>query len=73
MYSVQRHFDKFDTDSKTDMKKYEDILNDPLCTIITERIEKIREETYSEDTGRICMSRETLWKLVTWDQKLISI
>jgi len=71
LYYVKRRFKKFDTDNHKDIEEYEELLNDPFCTIITERIEKVREETYSEDTGRICKSQETIWKMVTWDEKIL--
>ncbi len=71
MYSIRRNFKKFNTDDAEDLVEYVDILNDPLCTIITERIEKVREETYDGDTGMRTSSKEEIWKLVTWDEKVL--
>jgi hypothetical protein len=73
MYSVSRSFKKFNIDNSEDVSEYEEILNDPLCTIITERIEKVREETYDGDTGMRTSSKEELWKLVTWDEKILLV
>jgi len=69
MYNTRRRTGKFDMDSREDMTEYEDILNNPLCTIISEKLEKVREEEFNEDTGRIARTTETLFKLVVWDEK----
>lgn len=67
MYNIRRHTQKFDTDSPTDMTEYDNILNDPLCSIIVERKEKLREEHYDE--GKLMSSSETILLVVTWDEK----
>jgi hypothetical protein len=73
MYQTVRHSNKYNMDSAEDNHAYESILNDPLCTIVTERIEKTREEEFNEETGRLSRSYEILWRIVIWDEKVLLI
>lgn len=67
MYNIVRRTQKFDTDNQTDMSEYDEILNNPLCSIIVERKEKLRDEQYDE--GKLISSSETILLVVTWDEK----
>jgi hypothetical protein len=49
------------------MADYDGILNNPLCSIIVERKEKLRDEQYDE--GKLMSSSETVYLVVTWDEK----
>ena len=70
MYGVVRHSDKFDLDDREHKRVYEQIINNPLCTLNTERIEKLRETVFDEE-GKPVRSTETFWRIVVWDEKLL--
>lgn len=67
MYNIVRDTKKFNTDDERDMERYNEILNNPLCSIIHERKEKLREEQYDE--GKLMSSSEAVYLVVTWDKK----
>lgn len=70
MYDVKRKHAKYNLDNRDHMDDYEDILNNPLCSIVSEKIEKTRDETYNDD-GRLTRSEETLWRIIVYDEKLL--
>lgn len=69
MYNIVRHTKKFNTDDQSDLMEYDAILSNPLCSIIKEYKEKLRQETYDE--GKIVHSEEHVVLVVTWDEKTI--
>lgn len=70
MYNTRRHTRKFDTDTAEDMKEYEDVLNDPLCSILAEVREKLNTTTYGDD-GKPIHSEDRLIMVVTWEEKYL--
>lgn len=71
MYNTVKETRKFDTDDREDMVDYDEILNNPLCTLVTERKEKLRDETRDPETGNIIRLIETLILVVTWETKVL--
>jgi len=49
------------------MEEYDEVLNDPLCTIIDEETIKESEREY-QDEGQMIQTDEIV-KLVTWEEK----
>ena len=68
MYSKVRHTERFDTDKENDLKSYDEVLNNPLCTIIDRRQEKIREE-HKDDEGNTVFIKERIVWVVTWEER----
>ena len=67
---VQRRFKKFQTDDENQMKEYEEVLNNPLCTIVEKITEKEKDQEYN-DRGNLIRQREILYFLVHWEERLI--
>lgn len=70
MYKMVHETRKFNTDNQEDMRDYDDILNDPLCSIINERQEKLADEEYVE--GKLISKIEKVYLVVTWSTKVLS-
>ena len=70
MYCVQRHLDVFDTEDAADRTSYEDILNNPLCSIIREIKQVLADRDISSD-GNVHI-HEHLVLVVTWEEKCVS-
>jgi hypothetical protein len=70
MYDIRRQTQKFNTDSTEELREYDEILNDPLCTIVKEYKEKISEKKFSEE-GNIASIHEYVILVVTWDEKVL--
>lgn len=70
MYNTKKTTKKFRTDNLEDMQEYDEILNDPLCSIISERKEKVNETTFNEE-GRPDFSRDEIILVVTWEEKFL--
>jgi len=71
MYNIRRKTEKFDSDDTADLAKYDEILNNPLCTIVKERQEKLKENVFDNE-GRLSSSNERIIMVVTWDEKVLS-
>ena len=70
MFDIVRRTRKFDTDELADLADYDAILSNPLCSIINEQKEKLRQEQYDE--GKLVHSEEHVIKVVTWEEKVIT-
>jgi len=70
MIKVRRRFKKFDTDISTDMKQYNDILNDPLCTIVDKVVEKEKVQEYN-DRGNLIRQKDIIYFLIHWEEKIL--
>lgn len=70
MYNTRRETRKFNTDRAEDLREYDKILNNPLCTIINERKEKLNLTTFSEE-GRPESSEDNVVLVVTWEEKFL--
>ena len=68
MYKVKRKTRKFDTDSADDLAKYDAILNDPLCSILSERNEKLSLRSHDPET-KATISDDKMILVVTWERK----
>lgn len=67
MYNTVVHSNKFDLDSAEQRREYDAILNNPLCTVVESRIEKLTEREFGEE-GQT-MSNDRLIRIITWKQK----
>jgi len=66
VFTTVRRTAQFDLNSQKDRFTYDEILNDPLCTIIEKIKEKMREE--SRDGEEVTI-KERLVFIVTWEEK----
>ena len=66
MIKTTRHTKRFLSNNDEDLAAYDSILNDPMCTVIREHKEKIKEVDYDGDSSS---QREWIEYLVTWEQK----
>lgn len=71
MYNTVRHTRKFDTDNSSDLLDYDAILADPLCTVLSERREKLSDiEIVGTDNGGSAQTRhDHMIIVVTWQRK----
>lgn len=67
MYEIQRKTRKFFTDLGDDMKDYDAILTDPLCTVLNSWREKQIDSEYDE--GRLTGTKTKLVLVLTWEEK----
>lgn len=68
MYNTVSKTAKFDLNNPKDLKTYDDILNDPTCTITREVREKISHKDVDAE-GTITGYYEELVAIVTWQKK----
>lgn len=59
-----------DLNSPKDLKRYDEILNDPDCAIVKEIREKISTKTFN-DEGKIAGLQEELIAIVTYRRKMM--
>lgn len=71
MYLTKKETKKFNTEVAEDLREYDEILNDPLCTIISEHKEKLNETDYDEETGKPIRSVDKIVLVVTWEEKYL--
>lgn len=70
MYNIVRHAKKFNTDADKEMEEYEQILNNPLCSIISEKNEKLTTKHFED--GVPTYQDDKLVKMVTWEEKVLA-
>ena len=70
MLRVRRQFKRFRTDDTNEMKDYENLLNNPLCSIIEKTLEKEKEQEYN-DRGNLIRQQDVLYYLVHWEERLV--
>lgn len=70
MIKVHRRFKKFQTTDARDMDEYEEVLNNPLCTITDKVLEKEKRQEYN-DNGNLIQQQEIIYFLVHWEEKLL--
>lgn len=70
MNDTRKHAARFDMESQADRDRYEEILNNPLFTIIEEHKIKLREMEYNE-RGQPSRSHETLVRYITYEEKVL--
>lgn len=69
LYNIKRHIRKFDTDESEEMSDYEDILNNPLCSIISSYKEKLTTKTSNHDGSTD--EDSTVVLVVTWEERVL--
>lgn len=68
MYRQEIHTEKFNTSQEKELAEYDKILNNPLCTVLEKKNEKLREEHYG-DEGALISAIEHVVFVVTWKEK----
>lgn len=66
MYKTTKYTRQFCMSDSKDRDEYDEIVNNPLCTVLEKSKEKLREE---EQIGESRVVKETLVFLVTWQEK----
>lgn len=70
MYTVKHQTKQFDLNRSSDLRDYDAILNDPLCSISREVKEKLVSKEMDEE-GNVTSSQERLILVVTWQRKTL--
>ena len=70
MYSTVKKTARFDTEKKNDLAAYDEVINNPLCTVLEKEKEKIRDE-HRDDEGNISFVNERHVWVVTWEEKML--
>ncbi len=70
MIKVERKFKKFRTDDTEEMIEYNQILNDPLCTITDKILEKEKRQEYN-DRGNLIQQQDIIYFMVHWEEKIL--
>jgi hypothetical protein len=68
MYETKRRSMSFDVMDKDEVKKYEEILNDPLCTITSNNVNNTSRTIFS-DEGKPLEKIDILIRTIEWDEK----
>ncbi len=68
MYAVKTRTRRIDMDNPRDLEAYDEILNNPLCFVVSEKDEKISEREMS-DEGRMLSIHERIVRIVTYNEK----
>jgi hypothetical protein len=68
MYTTTKRTRSFDLDRESDLAAYDEVLNNKLCKIITERQIKKTLREYGEE-GHIISSEDRIILVVTWEEK----
>ncbi len=68
MFRVTRTTVQLDVNSPDDCREYDQILNDPNCTIIREIKEKLQDKDFGED-GKLVSIRERIMLVITYEMK----
>lgn len=71
MYNKVTKTMSFDVTDNEKLEIYEGVLNDPLCTIISDTTDIIEDKTFDPDTGRPTNSTETIMRSVQWTEKVL--
>jgi hypothetical protein len=71
MYSIKRRSITFDTQNSEDVRQYEEIMNNPLCTITSNNVNITKEVQHDPDSGRPMMTIEKIMRSVEWSEKVL--
>jgi hypothetical protein len=66
MHKMKLRTQTFNMNEPEERKHYEEILNNPLCSIIEKIKEKLKETTFEGETQHVT---ERLMFIVTWQEK----
>lgn len=67
MYNVERKTQKFDSTDVEDLELYDDILSNPLCSILNSWREKCTDSEFNE--GKLVRTETRMILVVTWEVK----
>lgn len=70
MYGTKKKTARFDTEKKSDLERFDAIINDPLCSILSKEKEKIRDEQ-RDDEGNVTFVHERFVWVVTWEERTL--
>lgn len=68
MFKKEIKTKKFDTDKEEDLQEYNEICSNELCSIISEKREKLTTK-YFDDEGKLQSSDDRMILVVTWMEK----
>ena len=68
MYVTTKRVKQFELSGKGDAQEYESILNNPLCSILAQKSEKLTTKHFN-DEGVPIAQEDRLVLLVTWEEK----
>lgn len=71
MYNKVTKFMSFDVNEADKVEIYEGVLNDPLCTIISDETETVESKQFDPDSGRPSSSQEIIIRSVKWTEKVL--
>lgn len=60
---------RLDLDDTEDLKEYDEILNDPNCTIVREIKEKLQDKEFEE--GKLVSLHERIVLIITYEQNIL--
>ena len=61
----------FNVMERKEREEYEEILNDPLCSITTNVTQILKEIDYDPDTGKPMRQVDLIIRTVEWDVKVL--
>jgi len=68
MHTIVRKTLRVNTSDAEDLQTYDTVLNNPLCTVVKEIQEKIKETEYNEE-GKPSHSSEYILLIITYEEK----
>lgn len=69
MYKTVRTTRRFDLDSSDDLAEYDEIMNDPNCSIVKEIKEKLQDKEFEE--GKLVSLHERIVLIITYERKVL--
>ena len=70
MYRKERHVKELDLSDDQDKALYQEVLNNPLCSILEERKLKKTDRSFGDD-GQIESSNMVEMLVITWEERTL--
>ena len=71
MYDIKKKIKNFKLDAEDEVEEMEEIINNPLCTILNKTIMTLEETEF--DKGKPCFKRQTPVCVLEWDEKVMLV
>jgi hypothetical protein len=71
VFNTKTQTKKFDTDKQEDLDEYDEILNNPLCTVTQSWKEKLTDKEFDPETGKMCSMNERLILVISWEEQVL--
>lgn len=68
MHTKERHLVTIDTSDAEDRAEYDRILNDPMCSVLSEIKEKLTECEYNEE-GKLSRKTDRIVLIITYEER----